>query len=44
MLQTEMNHLNLAVTGQEDPKAALDAIAKDQQKILDDAYPGGPPK
>jgi multiple sugar transport system substrate-binding protein len=44
MLQTQMNNLNLAVTGQEDTKAALDAIAKDQQKILDEAYPNGPPK
>lgn len=43
MLQTQMNHLNLAVTGQEDVKAALDAIAADQQKILDEAYPNGPP-
>lgn len=44
MLQTEMNNLNLAVTGQEDVKTALDTIAKDQQKILDEAYPNGPPK
>ena len=44
MLQTQMNNLNLAVTGQEDVKAALDTIAKDQQKILDEAYPNGPPK
>jgi len=44
MLQTQMNNLNLAVTGQEDVKTALDNIAKDQQKILDEAYPNGPPK
>ncbi|MEP7198269.1 MAG: hypothetical protein ABI874_00515 [Chloroflexota bacterium] len=44
MLNSQMKHLNLAVTGQEDPKAALDAIAKEQQKILDEAYPNGPPK
>jgi multiple sugar transport system substrate-binding protein len=44
MLQTQMKNLNLAVTGQEDVKTALDNIAKDQQKILDEAYPNGPPK
>ena len=44
MLQTEMENLNLAVTGQEDPKAALDTIAQKQQSILDEAYPNGPPK
>jgi multiple sugar transport system substrate-binding protein len=44
LLQTQMEHLNLAITGQEDPKQALDTIAEDQQKIFDDAYPNGPPK
>ena len=44
MLQTEMENLNLAVTGQMSSKDALDKIASDQQKILDEAYPNGPPK
>jgi multiple sugar transport system substrate-binding protein len=44
MLTPQMNDLNLAVSGQMDPKAALDDIAKKQQTILDDAYPNGPPK
>jgi len=39
-----MENLNLAVTGQMEPKAALDAIASKQQSIIDDAYPNGPPK
>ena len=44
MLQPQMEHLNLAITGQEEPKQALDTIAEEQQKILDEAYPNGPPK
>jgi ribose transport system substrate-binding protein len=44
MLQAEQEYLSLAVTGQMDPKDALDEIAKRQQAILDKAYPGGPPK
>ncbi|MEO8288047.1 MAG: hypothetical protein ABI670_16585 [Chloroflexota bacterium] len=44
MLQTQMEQLNLAVTGQKDSKAALDEIARKQQSILDEAYPNGPPK
>ena len=44
MLQTEMENLNLAVTGQKATKDALDTIAKKQQDILDEAYPNGPPK
>ena len=44
LLIPQMDGLNLAVTGQKDPKAALDDIAKKQQQILDEAYPTGPPK
>jgi multiple sugar transport system substrate-binding protein len=44
MLQVQMEQLNLAVTGQEDSKTALDTIATKQQQILDEAYPNGPPK
>jgi multiple sugar transport system substrate-binding protein len=44
LLQVQMEQLNLAITGQADPKTALDTIAQDQQKIFDDAYPDGPPK
>jgi multiple sugar transport system substrate-binding protein len=44
MLMPQMENLNLAVTGQMEPKAALDAIASKQQSIIDDAYPNGPPK
>jgi multiple sugar transport system substrate-binding protein len=44
MLVVQMEQLNLAVTGQADPKTALDTIATEQQKILDEAYPNGPPK
>lgn len=44
LLQIQMEQLNLAVTGQADPKAALDTIATEQQAIFDAAYPDGPPK
>ena len=44
MLTIQMEQLNLAITGQEDAKEALDTIAKDQQQIINDAYPDGPPK
>jgi multiple sugar transport system substrate-binding protein len=44
MLQIQGEQLNLAVTGQADPKSALDLIAAEQQAILDEAYPDGPPK
>ncbi len=44
MLTIQGEQLNLAVTGQKDPKAALDLIAREQQRILDKAYPKGPPK
>ncbi len=44
MLIVQGEQLNLAITGQEDSKTALDNIAKAQQAILDKAYPDGPPK
>ena len=44
MLPIQMEQLNLAITGQEDPKQALDTIAEEQQKIIDEAYPNGPQK
>ena len=44
LLQVQMEQLNLAITGQADPKQALDTIAEDQQRIFDEAYPNGPPK
>lgn len=44
MLVPQMELLNKAVSGQVEPKAALDEIAQKQQDILDEAYPNGPPK
>jgi len=44
MLPIQMEQLNLAITGQADPKQALDTIAQEQQQIIDEAYPDGPPK
>ena len=44
MLAVQGEQLNLAITSQVDAKTALDTIAKEQQKILDEAYPNGPPK
>jgi len=44
LLQIQGEQLNLAITGQADPQAALDLIASEQQRILDNAYPDGPPK
>ena len=44
MLPIQMEQLNLAITGQADPKQALDTIATEQQQIIDGAYPNGPPK
>jgi len=44
MLDVEQEYVNAAITGQMDPKAALDEIAKRHQAILDKAYPNGPPK
>jgi hypothetical protein len=39
-----MEYLNLAVSGQMDAQEALDEIATQQQEILDEAYPDGPPQ
>ena len=44
LLEPQMKYLNLAVSGQMDPQEALDEIAIQQQEILDEAYPDGPPK
>jgi multiple sugar transport system substrate-binding protein len=44
LLQIQMEQLNLAITGQADPKTALDTIAAEQQAIFDEAYPNGPPQ
>ncbi len=43
LLEIQGEYLNLAVSGQMDAKEALDAIAAEQQEVLDDAYPDGPP-
>jgi multiple sugar transport system substrate-binding protein len=44
LLEPQMKYLNLAVSGQMDPQEALDEIAIQQQEILDEAYPDGPPQ
>jgi multiple sugar transport system substrate-binding protein len=44
LLEPQMEYLNLAVSGQMDAQEALDEIATQQQEILDEAYPDGPPK
>ena len=36
--------LNLAVTGQMEPAEALNELAAEQQAIIDEAYPEGPPE
>jgi multiple sugar transport system substrate-binding protein len=43
LLSVQGEYLNLAVSGQMDAREALDEIAAEQQEILDDAYPDGPP-
>ena len=43
LLEPQMEYLNLAISGQMDPQEALDEIAIEQQEILNDAYPDGPP-
>ena len=43
LLSIEQEYLNLAISGQMDAKAALDSIASEQQAVLDQAYPDGPP-
>lgn len=42
LLVVQGEQLNLAITGQVDPKKALATIAEKQQAILDKAYPNGP--
>lgn len=44
LLTIEGKYLNLAVTGQMSSKDALDNIAKEQQAVIDQAYPNGPPQ
>jgi multiple sugar transport system substrate-binding protein len=44
LLTIQGEYLNLAITGQMDAKEALDTIAKEQQAVLDKAYPNGAPK
>lgn len=43
LLGIQGEYLNLAISGQMDAQEALDAIAEEQQEVLDDAYPDGPP-
>jgi multiple sugar transport system substrate-binding protein len=43
MLSVQGEYLNLAISGQMDAQEALDEIAAEQQEILDEAYPDGPP-
>jgi len=44
LLTIQGKYLNLAVTGQMDSKSALDNIAREQQAVIDRAYPNGPQK
>ncbi len=44
LLSVQGEFLNLAISGQMDAQEALDEIAAEQQEILDDAYPDGPPQ
>jgi multiple sugar transport system substrate-binding protein len=39
LLGIQQEYLNLAITGAMDPQEALDAIAEEQQEVLDEAYP-----
>jgi multiple sugar transport system substrate-binding protein len=43
LLGIQGEYLNLALSGQMDAKEALDAIAEEQQAVLDRAYPDGAP-
>ncbi len=43
LMTKQGEYLNLAVTGQMTPQEALDKLAQDQQAIIDEAYPNGPP-
>jgi len=44
LLSIQGEYLNLAISGQMDAKEALDSIAAEQQEVLDEAYPDGPPQ
>jgi len=44
MQTTEGEYLNLAIAGEMDPEEALDRVAAEHQRILDEAYPEGPPR
>ena len=44
LLEPQMKYLNLAISGQMEAQEALDEIAIEQQEIIDEAYPDGPPK
>lgn len=44
LLSIQGEYLNLAISGQMDAQEALDAIAEEQQAVLDEAYPDGPPQ
>jgi len=44
LLPIQGHYLDLAITGKMDPTEALNEIAKQQQAILDKAYPDGPAK
>jgi multiple sugar transport system substrate-binding protein len=39
LLGIQQEYLNLAITGAMEPQEALDAIAAEQQEVLDEAYP-----
>ncbi|NWF69725.1 MAG: extracellular solute-binding protein [Chloroflexi bacterium] len=43
LLAIQGEYLNLAISGQMDAQEALDLIAEEQQAVLDEAYPDGPP-
>lgn len=44
MLEIQSEYMNLAVIGEMSAQEALDTIAAEQQEILDEAYPEGPPE
>ncbi|MDM8527557.1 extracellular solute-binding protein [Anaerolineales bacterium HSG24] len=44
LLPIQGHYLNLAITGKMDSAEALNELAKEQQAIIDQAYPDGPPK
>ncbi len=44
LLDVQGEYLSLAISGQMDAQEALDEIAAEQQEILDNAYPDGPPQ